>query len=887
MFRLNKSFADELFVPNDKPRELTDDEVKELVSRIYLPYKGVKDVIDEIDRQLKSTTRKQTKGIKIYGCMVPFFINYVHNTFMKSLEDPGAPIGPRGSDAVGQQATQNLLNTFHQAGSSKSGGPSGIGENITIAKKRTTSYSVFGFWNEYLLMEEVMDYTKTFTGITVADLASSILPLEIDIDKHLGRSKDVTTTDSALDLANSGVNWWYDFADFNSLYRSETRTAIRIRLDVMKLFEFQITTTDVANVLRKYDIPISTHRTGKDNKEKFTFVPIASPTFIGIIDVFLISEDPGPRDMDRDFFLTSAITAGEFKNVYVSGIPGIRTLFPVMKKTLSLVRAITESRVGAELHLTNPRFHGVPVSKLVRLLKTAGLELIVPNLEYHSHHIVFDNRKRLRITATSINSEFGEFNYVDRTYTGRTYADSIMAAPNPFFREESRETTDYEYRVMLLTKRPEPRYTYPIPYDGLNTIEDVEFVIEIANRVMNGADASDDENELIMKFLGIDDNGDIRALGSGDHRRNFAGFPVQLEGNRVEYVGIVQYSTTIIEITVNTDYVNSGANVCSLDSILNTYFSEPIFCLPNDFRLPKVDILETEPEPGETITVVGHLLFRDDLDPYDEDGNRIVGDAMSRLQTLIAGAVDDRRLTDHVYGETQGVALESLCSHELIDPRTTYCNDYYMTFHVFGIEGLYGLLASELIEIVNKGGYINTEYPRLIAALTTGWGINPFTSLKSLSQKKNTLAQVTFDNAPKFIEATASKGMVEPIHNVSASIFIGTPCRLGAGYADVSLNEVKIMNAGAVPESQIGNELTEDELFYENMLRPLEVRLGKFPTQQWVIKNYVSHDIVYYLQNGIRNMAAAVLEPVPVMDGAVFLMYEFPVIEEKPANGVK
>jgi hypothetical protein len=327
-------------------------------------------------------------------------------------------------------------------------------------------------------------------------------------------------------------------------------------------------------------------------------------------------------------------------------------------------------------------------------------------------------------------------------------------------------------------------------------------------------------------------------------------------------------------LDINLDFVNSSVNCSKIDDIINSYFSETEFSLPDQIRLPDIEIESYVEKQEPYLLIKSKIFFRDELDPYDAHGKRIKKTPLERFFLMILSNVDNKRLTEHVYAETEGYALENIASHHLVDPSRTFCNDFYGTLDMYGIDGLYTLLAYELIDMVNKEGYINVEYPKLVAATTTANGVNPMTSQGVISQKRSILSQITFDNSTKYITESARLGKSDSTINVSTGIFLGNETKIGTGYVDVQMNELKTRLSGPT-RTYTGlksrEKDDEDDPYYEEPNQVLEVRKGKFPNVKWVIDSFVSRDIFYYVDSGISNVLSIVKKNIETTTPSKYL----------------
>ena len=213
----------ESYVKDAVMRLMTTDEIEKICNKICVPYPGNKKVIDRINTCYRQRARTQLSKIKLYDCMIPVYEQMIINSFLISLYDPGYPIGPVVSDAIGQQAMQALLNTFHQAGANKSGGSDGIKEIIGISKNRKVLYSEAHFRNKNLTMKDVMIMKKNFMKMSIDDLSISILPLKINIPDHIiSEDRFPTSMEEGISMYENGIFWWYVFLNTENLYIDKT-----------------------------------------------------------------------------------------------------------------------------------------------------------------------------------------------------------------------------------------------------------------------------------------------------------------------------------------------------------------------------------------------------------------------------------------------------------------------------------------------------------------------------------------------------------------------------------------------------------------------------------------------------------------------------------------
>lgn len=858
-----------LYSEEDTMRPLSKKEIDVICEGTRIPFPGVKEVIELINYQLEQAARSYLGDVELRESFIPVYTTFVINTFLTTLKDPGTPIGPITSDAVGQQATQALLNTFHQAGSAKSGGPVGIRENISISRNRKTLYSVVHFKDNYLTLEEVMEMKREFIGVSIEDLSESILPITVDINKHVMLAEEdlPRSREEGDAMMKNGINWWYPFMNVGGIYMDTPRTAIRIKLDPMQLYEYRITTLEIAERLKNYVFTItntigrsSVTEKSKDEKVTFRVVIITSPSYLGILDVFLASDPPSPHDANNDYFLQAAIASKEFRNIYMSGITGIKNFYAVPRPVISVVRGVELAKKGNEeigtwVYFNETRFTGVPISRFVRLCKEAQLDVDdtdIDHLDFHSSKLLPENRSKVSITTHSL---YGD-NVNDSIYSIFDYGTKRVTnhiVENRFFDIESGGDQTLEPYVFIHHQK----HRYNIVPDQIEVFSSKRELTDVVNGIMNGNEEY--YNALIKdEYFFFPRDGEMI-------EKPMISIPVHYihaDGGLVEvHLYVAKLICQEFVLNVNVDYINSITNCTTLETAIATTFACREYAVPEDLRIPKIKVLERVEPKIRRLLIKSTCFFRDEFDGENETPKPV-----DRLKTFLAKNVTDAKLKDYVFAETQGSALLDICSHPRVDSSRTYCNHFHETL-IFGIEATRNLLAFDLISMVNRDGYINVKYPLLITDTTTASGINPMTSEGVSTQGKGVLAAVTFDNSAKYIKRASLLGKPESTNSAAASIFIGNKVKIGNGYSNVVFDQLSISVSSPYKQSS-GVKLKE---FADEDDNPIEetrtylITVGKFPPVNWVLDKFVNKDILYYIDNGIfkfKNYTAKVV-PLP------------------------
>lgn len=441
---------------------LTKEQIEEILDVFHIPFNTFKVVVDCINEEIRVKARSFLEEVKIYPDIFLEYKEHLRNKFHSSLIEPGAPIGAITSDAIGQQATQALLNTFHSVGTAKSGGPDGIKENIGISSKRKILYSIIHFKNAMMNYADVMKLNKIFTGIPLSKLFISNSKPEsviLKIYDHIKNNPYATNIsyEEKKSIFLSDKYWWYCGVRLDDIYQYGNdieRTCLRLKFDVQKLYEFKLTTYKIAEFINKWifkiAIPKKSQAKASDKREyivqKIYCVP--SPTHIGIIDLFIKSQ------MNNDDHLCiSLIHSNEFDDMIISGIEGIKIFYAVNTSVTRLIRDVEETnrfdeengKNGMWLYLNDNRFNGIPYLRLLNILDKAAIKYELPYFntpnsykdnftdlpfEFFSHKCIPDLRTKLKIKA-----------YL--------YDDMISHDPSSYLVSNSYENGNIEWSLMF------------------------------------------------------------------------------------------------------------------------------------------------------------------------------------------------------------------------------------------------------------------------------------------------------------------------------------------------------------------------------------------------------------------------------------------------------
>lgn len=410
-------------IPVEELVYLTEEQILEICSMFMLPFNNLAIFLESVYDDVKRLSFEHLIDVQIYPSMYEQYKKHLYNKYLSSLIDPKTPIGVITSEAISQQATQALLNTFHSVGTIKSGGADGIRENIGISSKRKIFYSILHMKNSKLSYSDVMKMKSQFIGVSLDKLFIDKPESRIvNIYEHLSSCILSDDINSNLRIYKSDFYWWYMFANISEVYdpqipniRTYKRTYLRLKFDVQKLYEYKLTTYNVAEFINKWEfqITIPKKRESSTTREFITIkvLCIPSPSFIGYVDIYI-------RELsnDNDHLLISLIHGDEFKKIIISGIKDIENFYAVSTPVNRLIRDIDETNrfeeekgiIGSWIYLNDNRFIGIPYNRIIEILKKCGVKFEIPHFthkdayetqftdlpfEFSSHKFISERRK--------------------------------------------------------------------------------------------------------------------------------------------------------------------------------------------------------------------------------------------------------------------------------------------------------------------------------------------------------------------------------------------------------------------------------------------------------------------------------------------------------------
>lgn len=900
-------------------RLLTKEEKEEICDLFKIPYNGIDIVLETANKNIKKIAMDELEDVIIFPEAFDEFKDHLQKKFEFSLIEAKAPIGMIAGDAIGQQSMQAVLNTFHNVGNASAGGPEGIRENISISKERKNPYSRLCFRNPFLKYNEVMKLAPQFIGASIdfllAEKASSKI---INIPKVLSFNIASSPPPSKEDFdkaVKNDVPWWYVFNDLSPIYNQNTveshvRKCVRLKFDLQKLYEFNLTLFEVAKFINTWVFKVTQPKRSADGsldgtKRKTSthgIYAIPSPTALGIIDVFMKN-----YSNETDYILINILHKNDFAEMFISGIEGIKNFYAINTSVTRLFKNIVSTSVDEEkdgiigtwIYLDDSRFYTMPYCRAIYALEKSGLKFEFPsygtplsfkdstgkdiiytdiNFEFHSHKIVKELRKEMRIRAYIHGSftEHKEFSYYMPMISNGMYTNQLqLITPKNDHYSYEKVQEGKEYVLLYYNQGTELFAGIPLFKTKLKSAKALTDLIKKSdNRITHSV--------FLSQFINEDTDSNVKTAYDTFFNTDsipfaYLGFEInENDSNYYVYYLIVLHKYIDYKIDVNLDYCNSHLVTQSLQSMLEQQFKIPAEYFTNQI-IPYCNLLSNfkilsekkVEEPQRRILLKSKVFLTDRYDFLGEDDReqkkkdkKTKLEPLGRFMQYISENVDPEYL-EYVYAETIGSNLSKILPHKLLRSNSTFSNHYYQTLGILGIEAMRNLLTYDMINMINNSGYINVSYINLQTNVTTHNGPNPMTSNGISCQKRGVHDMITFDNAGHFILSGAFKGKKEYTNNTSTAIFIGNMVKIGTTATSVSLDRLALIANNkknnisdgflklASDSSAITTLFLPDLSEKPIIIPPLDI--GKFPSVPFVISNFVRKDLYFFIKSGIDN----------------------------------
>lgn len=284
----------------EKQRKLTKQEITAILSFIK-PQQGIPEecaiatcqkIIDDLTVQLND--------ISIYPSLIPELSHTIEKQYYSSLIEPGEAVGVITAQSIGEKQTQNMLNTFHKAGSGeKQPTVSKFSDLLNATKEpKTPSCLVYFKHGNNTIKELRQTIGHSLVQLTFGDIIKSS---EICVNK-------------------SDEPWYEAFREFNDVDENY-KSCISCKLNMDILYEYGLVMKDVADFI---------------SKEYSDLFAIYSPDCIGQFDLFACTDSIEIPEDGRISYVTEEnaveiyleeVVLSRILNIVICGIDGVKRMY--------------------------------------------------------------------------------------------------------------------------------------------------------------------------------------------------------------------------------------------------------------------------------------------------------------------------------------------------------------------------------------------------------------------------------------------------------------------------------------------------------------------------------------------------------------------------------
>lgn len=342
----------------DKPRKLTEEEIQDILS-VVPSIKSADPTVSQYNiKSLKKNLREQLQEIEL----TPLGISDIKEDIIKNFNfcrvRPGEMVGTLSSDSLSSKLTQGALNSFHTAGSSKnvSSGMDRIRELMDASQNPKSENSTIYFKDQHYSFDDIISLKRPeFTEITVGRLVLGIPDIET-----YGEFEEP---------------YWYPM--FRTFVRSDfkSKDVLRLKLDVNALYAYKLTMENICSKI----------------EQDGSVICVYSPIEEGRIDIYPVESAISSKLKNKEIIsyenaaliFLSMIVIPSLDDIIVSGVKGIKQIYPVEAKVLQILVEERKHEKGWFLILNTHRMKvtGISVEKMARLCEVCGVKIykIRPN----------------------------------------------------------------------------------------------------------------------------------------------------------------------------------------------------------------------------------------------------------------------------------------------------------------------------------------------------------------------------------------------------------------------------------------------------------------------------------------------------------------------------
>lgn len=290
-------------------RRLTDKEIRHAVKFIVSNPAIPTAAADFVRNNAQTRLTKLLQEVEIYPKLIPKFLKSVEQEYMASLVQPGESVGIICAQSVGQDQTQQTLDSFHHTGKSDKATTFAVprSKELLDAAKKTKMKGATVFFKKHIStnLETLRNNIgSSIVGLTLESITTSWQPNTVKIEHP-----------------------WYTthFALYGNTLEDYT-CSITLQIDMDKIFPYKLTLQDIAHALEEDISDISC---------------ICSPDSIGQIDIFVDTSEIVVQELEEGAERLGPITQEEkhlihlercvipkkLKGFVVCGIPSVSEIY--------------------------------------------------------------------------------------------------------------------------------------------------------------------------------------------------------------------------------------------------------------------------------------------------------------------------------------------------------------------------------------------------------------------------------------------------------------------------------------------------------------------------------------------------------------------------------
>ena len=372
--------------PSKIPRLLTPGEISSIVDKLPYHQSSDKDNAAIARASTIEWLRNELSEVYLTEDAIPDMIDAIVSSYVRAQIAPGTSVGIQAAEGLGAATTQMTLNTFKESGTAKniSFGIVALQEMIFVRKSRKFEWETIFFKDKFLSFNQVFDMRSEIVGCSL----------------------EFFLFDYTIDTVENLKQYWWN-KEYSSLIDPvgkkqipESRSVLRIYLEVEKLYAYRVTMEQYVSVIEKESPP----------SVRCVHFPISGELYKGkrraIIDIFPVEKASQTKLKEKGYFdpqiapevFLKVFVLSAFGSIRIKGISGITKLIPVISPVWQIVLSEKPFKVRDAINMgytsefvemvnktsmwkltlnkNKMRQTGIGIFHLIRLLQTISVSLV-------------------------------------------------------------------------------------------------------------------------------------------------------------------------------------------------------------------------------------------------------------------------------------------------------------------------------------------------------------------------------------------------------------------------------------------------------------------------------------------------------------------------------